>query len=297
MNSRAGARELGELMRTYRKKARLTLRDLGEVVDRCPSHLHRLETGERGVTSELEFTLYLSSCGVSCREIEELIEFLRDANDRRGYWMCSGNEWMPDSLRTLTFHETQARRVVNYESNFIPGLLQTEAYTRALFSDEDLTEDTLEVRVRARQNRQKVQFVEKPGKFTYVINERALRLEVGDNRIMAEQLMAILFLSDQPNINVRVLPAAAGHRAIVGSHFVYLAHDEFQPLVYVETPLSGFIIEQKEKVEQHRDLFRKIAKIALDAKESRSLIAKLADEYDRTEGHWDDSWKVAGSHL
>ncbi|WP_172803283.1 helix-turn-helix transcriptional regulator [Alloactinosynnema sp. L-07] len=297
LRSRAGARELGELMRSYRKKAGLTLRDLSPLVDRSLSHLHRLETGERAVTSELEFTLYLSSCGVSCREIEELINFCRDANDGRGYWLCSNDEWMPDSLRTLIFHEANADRVVNYQPDLIPGLLQVESYIHALFRDENHPDDVRQVRVDARLKRQSILFGSRPGKFTFIINERALRLEVGDYRIMTEQLLAMLLVGERPNISIRVLPANARHRALFGGPFSFLDYDECKPLVYVQAPIDGFIIENQEKIEQYRDLLRQVVKVAFDEEESRVLIAKLADEYDRTEGHWDDARRVADEQL
>jgi len=284
-------------MRSYRKQARLTLRDLSPLVDRSITHLHRLETGERAVTSELEFVLYLSKCGVSCKEVEELVQICRDANDGRGYWLCSKDDWMAESLRTLIFHESAADRVVNYESDLIPGLLQIESYIHALFRDEDLSDDVRQVRVQARLRRQKILFGAKPGKFTFIINERALRLEVGDYRTMTEQLLAMLFLTDQPNISIRILPATARHRALFGGPFSFLDYDEFKPLVYVQGPLDGFIIEDEAKVEKHRDLLRRVVKVALDEGESRVLIAKLADEYDRTEGHWDDSRRVAKEQL
>lgn len=295
--NRASARELGSRLQAYRDNAGLTLRDLAEKVGRSPRTFEPVGNGVPGAASESEVVYYLASCGASYEDVERLLQFCRDANDDRGYWLCPSGEWMSDSLRSLVFHESSANQAVNYQPEVIPGLLQTEPYIQALLSRENISTERRQARVQDRLQRQRILWRNRPAEFTFVINERALRLEVGDYRVMAEQLLAMLFFSDQRNITIRLVPSVARHHALFGGSFVYLGHERFSPLVYIEGALGGFFVEDAGYVAGYRSLLTDIAKVALDAEQSRLLIADLADQYDRAEGTWDDAWQVAQKQL
>ncbi|MBC6447203.1 Scr1 family TA system antitoxin-like transcriptional regulator [Actinokineospora xionganensis] len=144
--NRASARELGSRLQAYRDSAGLTLRDLAQKVGRSPAHLNRLENGVPGTASESEVVYYLASCGASYGDVERLLQFCRDANDDRGYWLCPSGEWMSDSLRSLMFHESSANQAVNYQPEVIPGLLQTEPYIQALLSHENISTERRQAR-------------------------------------------------------------------------------------------------------------------------------------------------------
>lgn len=295
--NRAGARELGDLLRGYREAAGLTLRELGPKLGYSAACLHRLETGFRGTTTETEVVHYMAACGAHYEDVQRLIKACKDTNDDRGYWLCPLGQWIPDSLRSLIFHESQASHSVSYEPESIPGLLQTEPYARALFMGAGLPAERLESQVQARMERQRILFRNKPAKFTFFIHERALRMEVGDYRIMAEQLLAMVFFADQMNISIRVVPATARDRALFGGAFRLLGFAKYPTLAYMDGPVGGLFLEDAEYVAGYRSLNRRLATLALDAGESRSLLATLADEYDRSEGCWDDTWRVAKEQL
>jgi transcriptional regulator with XRE-family HTH domain len=295
--NRASVRELGDLLREHREAAGLTLRDLAPKLGRSIAHLHRIETGVRGTTSETEVVHYLATCGARYQDVEALITFCREASDDRGYWLAPHGQWMSDSLRSLIFHETTATRSVSYEPEVIPGLLQTEPYIQALFACVDIPDEQRSARVRARMERQRILFRNNPAKFTFFVHERALRLEVGDYRIMAEQLLAMLFFADQSNIAIRVVPAAARHTAVFGGSFRLFGYPRFGSLVYLDCQVAGLFLEDPRHVEGYRSFIRQIAKVALSTGESRMLVAALADEYDRAEGGWDDARQVAEEQL
>ncbi|CRK60838.1 hypothetical protein [Alloactinosynnema sp. L-07] len=123
-------------------------------------------------------------------------------------------------------------------------------------------------------------------------------MEVGDYRIMTEQMLAMMFFADQWNIGIRVIPAGARHRALFGGSFRYLGYPKHKKsLVYVDATVGTLFLEDPKYVQPFRTLLPKIANVSLDVGESRVLIAKLADEYDRAEGGWDDAWRVAQERL
>jgi transcriptional regulator with XRE-family HTH domain len=295
--NRAGARELGDLLRGYREAAGLTLRQLGEKLGRSTAGLHRLETGVRGTTTETEVVHYMAACGAHFQDVLKLIDACRETTDDRGYWLCPHGQWMGDSLRSLIFHESSAEKSVSYEPEMIPGLLQTEPYTRALLTSLGLSGDLLEAQVQARTERQRILFRNRPAKFVFFIQERALRLEVGNYQILAEQLLAMLFFADQWNITIRIVPTAARDRALFGGPFRLLQFAKYDTLAYLDGPVGGLFLEDTEYVSAYRSLNRQLVTLALGAGESRMLLATLADEYDRAEGSWDDAWQVAKEQL
>ncbi|WP_436493497.1 helix-turn-helix domain-containing protein [Actinokineospora sp. HUAS TT18] len=293
----AGGRELGDLLRTHREAAGLTLIELGERVGQSAPVLNRLELGLRAATSETEVVHYLASCGAPYQDVHELTEFFKDLRAKRGHWLCPSGHWMPDSLRSLIFHETNANRVVSYQPEVIPGLLQTEPYIQALFARKEADPVARQAWVEARMERQRILSRAKPAMFTFFIHERALRLEVGDYRVMAEQMLAMLFLADQQNIGIRIVPAMARETALFGGSFLYFGFARYRPLIYLDGAVTGVFLEDRGYVDRHRSLIRQIANVALSAGQSRELIATLADEYDRSEGTWDDHWQVAKEQL
>jgi transcriptional regulator with XRE-family HTH domain len=290
--NRASARELGDLLRDYREAAGLTLRQLGDKLGRCTASVHRLESGTREV-SETEVVHYMAMCGAEYSDLLRLVDAWREAADDRGYWLCPHDQWKGDSLRSLIFHETKANHSMSYEPESIPGLLQTEPYMRALFASQGLSGKRQDVQVQARKDRQRVLFRNNPAKFAFFVQERALRLEVGDYRIMTEQLLAMMFFADQPQISIRVVPTAARDRALFGGPFRLFGFEKFHTMAYLDAPVGGLFLEDDGYVAAFRSLNQQLASLALDAGESRLLLAKLADEYDRSEGSWDGTQQVA----
>ncbi|HVK21536.1 MAG TPA: helix-turn-helix transcriptional regulator [Actinokineospora sp.] len=290
----AGGRELGDLLRVHRVAAGLSLKQLGARVGRSPAHLHRLEVGERAVTTETEVVHYLASCGAPFQDVQRLVRFCREMDDTRGYWLPTHGRWMGDSLRSLIFHESSAVSSVNYEPELVPGLLQTEAYARARFLCHADQADDVEPGVKARTERQRILFRRTPAKFTFLVQERALRLIVGDHQLMTEQMLAMLFLADQPNIKIRVVP---GTEAFGGS-FHYFGFERRNPsLVYLDNHVGGLFLQDKGLVESYVTVLRSVAKVAMNAEESRMLIADLAGDYDRVSDCLNDSGQVAQEQL
>jgi transcriptional regulator with XRE-family HTH domain len=292
----ASASELGHRLRDYRAAAGLTLRELSEALGRPTANVHRLETAEREAT-ETEIVHYMATCGAPYSDVLKMLDAWREAHDLRGYWLCPHPQWMDDSLRSLIFHEAKANHSVSYEPEFIPGLLQTEPYMRALLTGLGRSGDLLEAQVRARTDRQGILFRKNPAKFMFYIHERALRMEIGSYQIMTEQLLAMMFFADQSNIAIRVVPAAARERGSFGGPFRLFGFAKYHTLAYLAGPVGGLLLEDREYVAGIRSLNGQVADIALDTGESRLLLAKLADEFDRSEGSWDGPRQVAQEQL
>jgi transcriptional regulator with XRE-family HTH domain len=207
-DSSARERELGAELRKRRQAAGWSASDLGRRLGWSPAKVSRMESGDRG-QSEVDVAIYLTFCGVHKEELNELLDLAREPDD--GYLVRPHGQRLRDELRTLVFHETTAVNIDSYEPFLIPGLLQTEAYARALFYWVGLVpENRIEVCVHARIDRQALLRRPNPPAFDFLIHESAARSRVGGSEVMNEQLLHLVFLTSLPQCTIRIVPANYG---------------------------------------------------------------------------------------
>jgi len=121
-----------------------------------------------------------------------------------------------------------------------------------------------------------------PGGFTFYVHEHALRLQVGDTKIMHEQLLHLVLTAALDNITVRIVPSVAGERSAFGGPFQLLEIHEAPSLVYLDHPGGGgLFLEDRKYVETYYQLLPRLTDVALDEGQSREFAADLADAYDR----------------
>jgi hypothetical protein len=232
--------------------------------------------------SELELVRYLATCRVPREALEEIVALAREADE--GYRIKSLGERVPDQVRTLIFYETTAESIENFEPIFIPGLTQTEEYAREMLFDGGLIPGPdVEGGVQARMRRQELLRRRDPPWFTFYIHENALRMPIGNTRIMHEQMLHLVFLSSQPRCIIRVLPVSGGCRGLVNTAFVRLGYVEHAPAAYVETPTASVFLDRAADVAFYGKILDLLDQVALNEGQSRSFLADLASEYDRME--------------
>lgn len=272
-------RELGAELRKAREAAGLTEVELADELGWSASRVSRSERGYIQL-SEIDVISFLSFCGVYGIHGSDQRAMCREAEPKPGHWIRLFEAGLPDSTRSLIFHESTAIASTSYEPEFVPGLLQTEGYIRAVNEAQRPSSD-IDFAVRVRMERQLILHRPSPASFTFYVHENALRLTVGDAGVMHEQLLALLLLDGLSHVAIRVVPAAAGAKAILGGSFRVFEYAGHQPLVYLDTPASGLFLEDREYVDGFRALIPPIANIALNEGESREWLAACASEYDR----------------
>jgi hypothetical protein len=225
---------------------------------------------------------YLAACKVFATEAKEILDLCRDAERKLGYWLSPHGEWLEDTLNSLIYHEATVERAAIYEPLVIPGLLQTRRYARVWIErTPGLPQEDIDGAVVLREERQNVLHRPTPGRFTFFVHEQALRLQVGSQSIMHEQLLKLVLMAGLPHVSLRVLPASAGERGMFGGPFHFFEYREHQPLVYLDHSCSGVFLEDGEFVADYRGLLSRIASTALNGEESRAFTAELADALDR----------------
>lgn len=240
--STAHGRELGAELRRIREGAGYSGHELARRLGWSASKVSRLEAGRTNV-SEVDVAIFLARCDATNEEINRLVALARETED--GHRLRLHGEKLPDQLRTLIVNETMADYIRNYESDFVPGLAQTEDYARAVFHEGGLLpESGIELHIRARMDRQNLLRSERPPEFTAFIHENALRNMVGSLPIMHEQMLNLVFLTSRPQYAIRVVPVSAGSAGHVAAPFLYLGYIEHRPVVCVETEVASLFLEK-----------------------------------------------------
>ncbi|MFE9766925.1 DUF5753 domain-containing protein [Streptomyces sp. NPDC005808] len=159
---------------------------------------------------------------------------------------------------------------------FVPGLLQTEHYARAVFSSRvpELTPDELELRVRHRMARQEIAIP-----YEVVIHEAALRFRVSDRVSSQAQLARLVELSEADHISLRVIPFDLDGFARASSTMKYVGGllPKLDTVVR-DAPHGSVFIDSEAQLNAYRTRFRKVEAVALDPERSRDFIHRLAKE-------------------
>ncbi|MBP2326312.1 transcriptional regulator with XRE-family HTH domain [Kibdelosporangium banguiense] len=273
-------RELGRLLLRIREDAGLTAAQLAHGLEWAPTMISRMENGRR-MTTTTDVVQYVVKCGLTLREARPLVELCRIAERKQGYYLS--DKRIGGSLQSLIFLESSASHSIIYEPQVVNGLLQTPRYTEALIAAiDDLDEDWVASVVRTRRERQRILYLRNPARFTFYLHEQALRMPVGSEVTMHEQLLHFVLTAALENVTVRIVPIKAGARSVFGGAFRLMEFDEYRPVVYLDDlGGGGLILEDSDYVRHYYERMTMLADIALDEGQSRECVAELADAYDR----------------
>lgn len=275
----ARGRRLRHELRRLREEAGLTHSEVARRLEWSASKLSRVETGQSRVQTG-DVRDLLRTYGVTDdTTYEALVQLAREAR-RRGWWTR-----YTDVLGSGTYVglEADASALHTFESMFVPGLLQTEEYARAIIRAGQTRPDpdTLERRLAARMARQGALSRSDPPEIWAVLDESVISRPVGGPAVMSQQLQHLVELSNRPNtpLTLQVLPLAAGAHPGMNGPFVIL---EFHspndpPMVYLETATDGLYIEEPSDVERYTLMFSHLVARALGPDDSRSMITHLAE--------------------
>ncbi|WP_171166539.1 helix-turn-helix transcriptional regulator [Streptomyces sp. I05A-00742] len=176
--------------------------------------------------------------------------------------------------------EAEAISLSSYEPLLIPGLLQTEEYTRALISTHwpPVEDDEVELRVARRLKRQEKLAAKPYALFSFIIYEAALRSGVAGREGMKRQLQHLLEAADRPNVSVQILPADRVLSIALTGPLLVVESAEHQQLAYVEGLNTQVLHSNPGTVSSFVQCLGRLRMQALSAEESAHFIRKLADE-------------------
>jgi len=244
---------LGAHLRRLREAQDITRETAGWEIRSSESKISRLELGrvsfkERDVSDLL--TLY----GVDDEEERaRLLALAREANNP-GWWHRYGDV-LPSWFQSYLGLEAAAVLIRNYEVQFVPGLLQTEEYARAVVMLGHAHTSTHEVdrRVNLRLERQRLLTRARPPQVWAVIDEAVLRRPIGGAKVMRAQIEALIEATELPNIRLQVIGFHVGGHAAAGGAFSILRFpdQDLPDVVYVEQLTSALYLDKREDVEYY----------------------------------------------
>lgn len=268
------SRELGDALRQAMERAGLNGKRTARMLGWSESRVSRLLTGQLGAT-EIDISAFLAVCMVTGEERERLLRLTRE-QDQPG-WLQQHGSSMPEQLKTLIDHESKAVEINEFEPDFVPGLLQTGDYAQALL-ERSATIPAVEVqdRVAARLARQSLFSRDRRPQFTFYLHEFVLWLPVGGKEVMSDQLHSLLRMAVRSYISIRIIPVAYGAHAGTSGSCRLMDFTVFKPVAYVEEQTAGHFLEDPEEIATYRKIFASLANCALDERESKELITRLA---------------------
>jgi transcriptional regulator with XRE-family HTH domain len=245
--------QLGARLRSLRLAKGLTRDQAGWAIRGSESKISRMELG-RVAFKERDITDLLRLYGVDDEaEHQRLLAMTREAN-LPGWWQAYADvltTWFQNYLDL----EQAAELIRTYEVQFVPGLLQTDAYARAVIMLGHGTASPQEIDRRAelRMARKPLLVREDPPKLWAVIDEAVLRRRIGGLQVLREQIEYLLEMTVQRNVRLQVIPFASGGHAAAGGAFSILRfpHEEVSDVVYIEHLTSGLYLDKREDVDSY----------------------------------------------
>ncbi|MGW1448209.1 helix-turn-helix domain-containing protein [Micromonospora sp. NPDC002411] len=167
-----------------------------------------------------------------------------------------------------------------FESTVLPGLLQTEAYARAVLSGAGLIpRGDVERLLTVRLGRQSVLRRDDPPQFTAVVDEAVIRRPVGGGSTMREQLLAVAAACAEPHIRVHVVPSTVGAYAGLNGPFVIAHSDDHRVAGYLDNQLQGQVASDPDDIAAMMAAWENVRGEALSHRQSVDLITEVAESW------------------
>ncbi|MFD5709392.1 helix-turn-helix domain-containing protein [Streptomyces pharetrae] len=279
VNPTVRRRRLGQELRRLRELKGMTAEEVAERLLVSQSKISRLENGRRSISQRDVRDL----CGVyeveDHRIVDSLMQMAKDSR-QQGWWHSFGD--IPYSVYIGL--ETDAASLRVYDPQVVPGLLQTRSYAEALIQGAlpEATPADIEKRVQVRLRRQeRIAAEENPLRLWAVLDEAAVRREVGSKQVMIEQLEYLLEMSQLPHVTVQLIPFQMGaHPGVSGQYAILEFPDAADSsVVYIEGVTSDLYLEKAQDVQKYAVMYEHLRAQALNVDQTRVFIADVVKDY------------------
>lgn len=270
------SRRLGTALRRYREAAKLDQQHAAEHIAGSKTKISRIEAGQVSARPG-DVRLLLELYGVEDRDVYMRLEQLARDSNKRGWWLNHPWATKKEGYADFVTLETDASYIRTWQPLFIPGLLQTDGYLKALL-DLGLavhTADETDEMVAIRQARR--QTIEESGaRYAAVIWEPALTAPMPSRKVHREQLFHIHNVAQRQNVSIQVLPTSEWQAAHMTSHFVMFSFgtEPGPEAVAYDTTTSTVLLEDLEDMAEHAQIFEALRSAALTPDQSLTFIRK-----------------------
>jgi transcriptional regulator with XRE-family HTH domain len=270
---------LGARLRRLREAAEISRAEAGFAIRSSESKISRLELG-RVSFKPRDVTDLLTMYGVTDPEKREaFLEMVKRSNEP-GWWHRYTDlvaDWFQDYLGL----EESASRIQTWEQQFVPGLLQSEDYAKAIISHgwSPMAAQSVQRQVGLRMRRQALLGRPDPPKLWAVIDESVLHRSIGGRRVLLDQVEHLIELTKRPNITVQVVPYQFSGYAAEGSFTALrFAEPELPDVVYIEHLTGALYLDKRSDTELYGRVFDRLTVDAYTPDHSRQLLMKARAE-------------------
>jgi len=271
---------LGKRLQDLREKSGLSFEQAGRALDVTHATIRRMEKAEVGLKLPYVEKLLRTYGVTDPEEVEGFLSLAREAN-KNGWWHRF-RDVLPDWFNTFVSLEVEANLIRAYEPHYIPGLLQTEDYTRAVLRAgmPHAPETEIERNVALRLERQALLRRPDPPMLWVVMDETVLRRPIGGSETMRAQIGRLIEVADSPQIRLQVMPFDAGpHPAMYGPfHIFRFPIPELPDIAYTETLVSGSYFDQRDDVSAFLEALDRMCAQAAPAQTTQAILSGIRKE-------------------
>lgn len=270
-------RELGLRLRKLRNGLGMTVEDVADKLLCSPAKISRMETATRRPAAR-DVRDLCALYGVDEEATAELMQLTRQAREQ-GWW----TQYEDLDLHPYIGLEQDASSITSYGTLYIPGLLQTEDYARAIIKGiaPGIDPKILEQRIEVRCRRQQLLEGEHPPRYRALLDEAVLHRQVGGAALMATQIGKIIELVNVGKATVQVIPFDVGAYPVADLMFVLLEFGDLSlsPVVYVEGLTGSQYLERAADLARYREAIEYQRDFALSPRDSVSLLEGMRKAY------------------
>ncbi|MEU7380918.1 helix-turn-helix transcriptional regulator [Streptomyces sp. NPDC088337] len=271
---------LGRRLWDLRESAGLKREEAARILHVAPATVRRMEMAE--VALKIPYLqLLLKAYGVSDEEAEAFTRLAEEAN-QPGWWQRF-HDILPGWFSMYVSLEGAAALIRSYEPHFVPGLLQTEDYARGVLKSGAVGQtspEDIERHVALRMQRQDLLTRPDAPRFWVVMDETALRRQVGGPEVMRAQIDRLLEAARLPNVTLQVAPFSAGPHAGTYGPFVLFrfAMPELPDMVYSEYLTGAVYLDARQEVASHLEVMDRMAAQAATAHRTKEILRDFRKE-------------------
>jgi transcriptional regulator with XRE-family HTH domain len=270
---------LGGQLRRLRDDRGISRQRAGDAIRSSDSKISRMELG-RVAFKERDVADLLTLYAVDPAKRAALLDLTRQANNP-GWWH-KYSDIVPDWFELYVGLEQAASLIRTYEVQFVPGLLQTETYARAvtMLGHSGVSGAEIERRVDLRMRRQEL--LTRPGAPTLwaVLDEAVLRRPLDGPEVMRAQVRHLIEVAELPNVTIQVVPFRVGGHAAAGGPFSILRFSEpdLPDVVYLEQLTSAIYLDKREDADGYMAVMDRLCVDAIAGPQTVDFLRRLADE-------------------
>ncbi|ULR54583.1 helix-turn-helix domain-containing protein [Streptomyces deccanensis] len=273
---------LGRRLQELRESAGLKREEAARVLRVAPATVRRMETAD--VALKIPYVqVLLTTYGVAEHEVAAFVALAEEAN-KPGWWQRF-HDVMPDWFSVYVSLEGAAHLIRHYEPHFVPGMLQTEEYARAVMEAGTVGQtgpESIERHVSLRMARQKLLTQEKPPHLWVIMDETALTRPVSiRSQVMRDQIDRLLDVTEQDHVILQVCEFASGpHPGTYAPFSLFrFAEPELPDMVYTEYLSGALYLDSRKEVSLHLEVLDHMAAHAASAEATRDILKRYRDRY------------------